>query len=199
MAKIGFLATHGVGKTGLCHYTAFYFKQLGINADFLPEIAREAKRLGLPINQETTLEAQEAIQNLQTAWELAFDARSAAGEFKHYACDRTRFDNYAYPRLKFGKKATAGMYDAIMEYNETHPYDILIKIPLWNIDKKITPDGIRDEDKQFQIDIDHTIDEIMKEAGLEYNIIPAKIFQMDRIPQTLSLMGYFDEKFKKIL
>lgn len=198
MAKIGFLATHGVGKTGLCHYTVFYFKQLHINCEMVPEIAREAVRLGLPINENTTLDAQEAIQNLQKSWELSYDARSRAGEFKHYACDRTLFCNYAYPRLRFGKKATERIYDSMMQFNEKHPYDMLLKVPLWNIDKEIIPNGPRSLDKQFQIDIDSNIDEIMQESGVAYDIIPDKILQMDRIPQTIALINYFDEKFDKI-
>ena len=198
MAKIGFLGTHGVGKTGLCHFTVFYFKQLDKKCDVLPEIAREAVRLGLPINEKTTLEAQEAIQNLQTAWELSYDARSSAGEFEHYACDRTKFCNYAYPRYRFGKKATEKMYDSIMKYVEEHPYDLLLKISLWNAWKEISNDGIRSLDKKFQIDIDRVVDEVLNEAGVEYHIIPPETFRMDRLNQIIYLINYFDEKFKKL-
>ena len=193
--KIGLLATHGVGKTTLCHYMVYYFGQQGIKCEFLPEVAREAVRLGLPINENTTLESQNSIQSLQTKLETEYEGKVSRGELDHFVCDRTRPDNYAYALYKFGNDAKDLMYDNIMRWLETNPYDIMIKIPLWNADKEITDDKIRSKNKQFQKDIDGIIDGIIIEMGLNVKRMPASIFTAHRHIQPVLIQGYLDRTF----
>jgi len=53
--KIAFIGTHGVGKTTLCFDLASRLKRLDMGVDIVKEVARGCP---LPINRETTLEAQ---------------------------------------------------------------------------------------------------------------------------------------------
>ncbi len=56
--KIAFLGSHGVGKTTLCFDTASRIKRLDMGVDLVKEVARACP---LPINRDTTLEAQGSV------------------------------------------------------------------------------------------------------------------------------------------
>jgi len=66
--KIAFIGTHGVGKTTLCFDLAAHLKRLDFSVDLVKEVARECP---LPINRDTTLEAQSWILHTQIAREIA--------------------------------------------------------------------------------------------------------------------------------
>ena len=53
--KLAFIGSHGVGKTTLCFDLASRLKRLDMDVDIVKEVARGCP---LPINRETTLEAQ---------------------------------------------------------------------------------------------------------------------------------------------
>ena len=53
--KLAFVGTHGVGKTTLCFDLAAQLKRLDLSVDLVKEVAR---RWPLPINEDTTLDAQ---------------------------------------------------------------------------------------------------------------------------------------------
>ena len=53
--KIAFIGSHGVGKTTLCYDLASRLKRQDRAVDLVKEVAR---RCPLPINRETTREAQ---------------------------------------------------------------------------------------------------------------------------------------------
>jgi molybdopterin-guanine dinucleotide biosynthesis protein len=70
--KIAFMGSHRVGKTTLCFDVAARLKRLDMAVDLVKEVARACP---LPINKETTLEAQAWILHTQIAEELAATAR----------------------------------------------------------------------------------------------------------------------------
>ena len=66
--KIAFIGSHGVGKTTLCYDLASRLKRQDRAVDLVKEVAR---RCPLPINRETTREAQAWILHTQIADETA--------------------------------------------------------------------------------------------------------------------------------
>ena len=196
--KYAFIATHGVGKTATASYMDFYFRQMSQIPELIPEVAREAKAKGLPINEKTTLRAQEAMQYLQRGHEISAQERLLNGEIQHIICDRAVIDNYVYALYKFGQKAKDKMYDSVMQWMQENPYKNIFKIPLWNEDKELTDDGVRSLNKQFQIDIDTLLDDVLEESGIKYNIIPRGIYTIDTNAnpdlQTANLRSYFDDE-----
>jgi thymidylate kinase len=86
--KVAFIGTHGVGKTTLCFDLAAQLKRLDLGVELVKEVAR---RCPLPINEETTADAQAWILHTQIAEEVA-----AAARYEVVICDRSVLDNYAY-------------------------------------------------------------------------------------------------------
>ncbi|MGH7524485.1 MAG: AAA family ATPase [Gemmatimonadales bacterium] len=150
--KIAFIGTHGVGKTTLCYDLASRLKRQDRVVDIVQEVARACP---LPINRDTTLQAQAWILHTQIAEELAACAR---GDI--VICDRSVLDNYAYLVHQAGHRAE---YDALVrEWLTT--YDFLFKVPI--IDAP-TFDGTRDVSRTFQRDIDGVIDQLAAEFAVD--------------------------------
>lgn len=144
--KIAFIGTHGVGKTTLCFDVAARLKRLDLAVDLVKEVARACP---LPINRDTTLEAQEWILHTQIAQEIAASAR-----YQVVVCDRSALDNYAYLVQRAGRRAEL---DALVR-TWMGTYQGLFKVPIL-----ATPsfDGTRDTSAQFQADVDRVIDELL--------------------------------------
>src|SRR5678815_4713243 len=94
--KVAFVGSHGVGKTTLCYDLASQLKRLDLGVDLVKEVAR---RCPLPINEETTLDAQAWILHTQMAEEIA-----AAATYEVVVCDRSVLDNYAYLVARVGRR-----------------------------------------------------------------------------------------------
>lgn len=144
--KIAFLGTHGVGKTTLCFDVAARLKRLDLAVDLVKEVARSCP---LPINRDTTLEAQEWILHTQIAQEIA-----AASRYQVVVCDRSALDNYAYLVMQVGRRSEL---DALVgAWMGT--YQGLFKVPILS-----TPsfDGTRDTSAAFQAEVDQVIDDLL--------------------------------------
>ena len=146
--KLAFIGTHGVGKTTLCFDLASRLKRLDLSVDIVKEVARASP---LPINRETTTEAQAWILHTQIAEELA-----AAARYQVVVCDRSVLDNYAY-LVQAGGRRTA--YDALVR-DWTASYDRLFKVP---VTQSLSFDGTRDLSTEFQREIDRRIDDLLSE------------------------------------
>jgi predicted ATPase len=145
--KIAFIGTHGVGKTTLCFDLAARLKRLDHGVDIVKEVARGCP---LPINQDTTLEAQAWILHTQVAQEIA-----AAAQYEAVICDRSVLDNYAYLVHRIGRRPE---YDALVaEWVRT--YSGLFKVPVL---QPPSFDGKRDVSRTFQLEIDALIDELVE-------------------------------------
>ncbi len=144
--KIAFIGTHGVGKTTLCYELAARLKRLDFAVDMVREVARTCP---LPINRDTTLDAQAWILHTQIAAELA-----AASQYQVVVCDRSVLDNYAYMVHRLGRRRE---YDALVRA-WVATYDGLFKVPV------LAPpafDGTRDTSTTFQQEIDHVLDDLV--------------------------------------
>lgn len=145
--KIAFVGTHGVGKTTLCFDLAAHLKRLDLAVDLVKEVAR---RCPLPINEETTLDAQLWILHSQVAEEIA-----AMASYEVVVCDRSVLDNYAYLVARVGRRPEL---DALVGA-WIQDYDALFKVP---VVQAPSFDGKRAVSRQFQLEIDATIDELVR-------------------------------------
>ena len=149
--KLAFIGAHGVGKTTLCFDLASRLKRLDLPVDLVSEVARGCP---LPINRETTLEAQAWILHTQIAQEIG-----AARPNLVLICDRSVLDNYAYLVHRAGRRSE---YDALVSH-WVRTYDLLVKVPILAAP---TFDGRRDVSSVFQAEIDATIDDLVSEFGV---------------------------------
>jgi len=171
--KIAFVGTHGVGKTTLCFDLASQLKRLDLGVDLVKEVAR---RCPLPINEETTPDAQAWILHTQIAEELA-----AAVMYDVVICDRSVLDNYAYLVARAGRRPEL---DPLVE-NWIRTYDALFKVPILG-----TPsfDGTRAVSPTFQVEIDETIDRLV--SDFEAGVIPLDAADRDGwIPSVMNTLG----------
>jgi thymidylate kinase len=157
MAKIAFIGSHGVGKTTLCYDLAAALKKRGLHVDMVKEVARLSP---LPINRQTSLEAQMWILTTQIAEEI----RSAA-HHEAVVCDRSVLDNYAY--LVFAAGRQRWLEPLVNRWMKT--YDLLFKVP---ISGAASADGVRDTDDFFMRQIDRLVDELVAERGLACERLP---------------------------
>ena len=144
--KIAFMGSHGVGKTTLCFDVAARLKRLDLGVDLVKEVARACP---LPINKDTTVEAQAWILHTQIAEELAAEAR-----YEVVVCDRSVLDNYAYLVHQAGRRPE---YDGLVR-EWMGSYDGLFKVPILH---PPSFDGTRDTSGTFQSEVDWVIDRLL--------------------------------------
>jgi len=153
--KVAFVGSHGVGKTTLCFDLASQLKRLDLGVDLVKEVAR---RCPLPINEETTLDAQGWILHTQIAEEMA-----AAATYDVVVCDRSVLDNYAYLVARVGRRPEL---DPLVG-NWIRTYNALFKVPVLEAPSF---DGTRAVSRSFQLEIDETIDSLISAFGVD--VIP---------------------------
>jgi len=159
--KVALIGTHGVGKTTLCFEIAARLKRRDVDVELVREVAR---RCPLPINRETSVQAQSWILSTQMAWEL-----EAAAQHPFVLCDRSVLDNYCYLVFAAGPQP---MWEPLLS-GWLATYDLLIKVPLWT-----TPrwDGVRDVDLLFQREIEQHLEQQIERRGLQ----PVRLDNDDR-------------------
>lgn len=149
--KVAFVGSHGVGKTTLCFDLASHLKRLDLGVDIVKEVAR---RCPLPINEETTLDAQAWILHTQIAEEIA-----AQASYEAVICDRSVLDNYAYLVARVGRRPAL---DALVA-EWIRGYDALFKVPVLGAPAF---DGKRAVSRAFQLEIDATIDRLIADFAV---------------------------------
>ena len=140
--KFAFIGSHGVGKTTLCYGLAARLKRRDVALEIVHEVAR---RCPLPINSETTADAQRWILHTQIAEELV-----AATRYPLVLCDRSVLDNYIYFLLAAGPDPTLDRL--VTEWLAS--YDLLIQVPVLAAPRV---DGIRAADPSFQRAVDERL------------------------------------------
>jgi len=155
--KVAFIGTHGVGKTTLCYDLAGFLKRHDVPVDMVKEVARLSP---LPINRQTSLEAQTWILMTQVAEEI----RSAA-QHQAVVCDRSVLDNYAYMVRACGRQRAIEPF--VGHWMKT--YDLLFKVP---ISGQASPDGVRDTDEVFMRSIDQIVDTLLAERKVPHEVLP---------------------------
>ena len=155
--KIAFIGTHGVGKTTLCYDLAAALKRHGVHVDVVKEVARLSP---LPINRQTSLEAQTWILMTQVAEEIRSGAYHPV-----VVCDRSVLDNYAYMMLACGRQVPFERFVAYWMKS----YELLFKVPMSG-----TPsaDGVRDTDEFFMRSIDQLVDSLLAEKKIPVHALP---------------------------
>jgi thymidylate kinase len=157
--KIAFLGSHGTGKTTLCFEVAAHLKKLDYNVEMVKEVARSSP---LPLNRETTLDAQRWILHTQIAREIAASAIHDA-----VICDRAVLDNYAYLVHRAGRLPTL---DALVrDWMKT--YDFLFKVPVTRVPRF---DGVRDTSPAYQREIDSIVDQLLAEMQIPVHALAPK-------------------------
>jgi thymidylate kinase len=149
--KIALIGSHGTGKTTLCFDLAARLQRLDFSVEIVKEVAR---RCPLPLNRETTLDAQRWILHQQVADEL-----EAAGLFEAVICDRSVLDNYAYLVSSLGVREE--LEPLVADWLTT--YDALFKVPILQAPRF---DGTRDLSEGFQAEIDAQIDSLLVRFGV---------------------------------
>jgi len=172
--KVAFVGSHGVGKTTLCFDLASQLKRLDLGVDLVKEVAR---RCPLPINEETTPDAQAWILHTQMAEEIA-----AAATYEVVVCDRSVLDNYAYLVARVGRRPEL---DPLVE-SWIRSYNALFKVPVLEAPSF---DGTRAVSRSFQMEIDGIIDELL--AAFAVEVLPLDPADRDgwipTVMQSLSL------------
>jgi nicotinamide riboside kinase len=155
--KVAFIGSHGVGKTTLCYELAGALKRDDLNVDVVKEVARLSP---LPVNRQTSLEAQTWILATQVAEEI----RSASGHAV-VVCDRSALDNYAYMAFACGRQKPVEAF--VRWWMKT--YDLLFKVP---ISGAASADGFRDTDEFFMHGIDQLVDILLQEMKVPHQLLP---------------------------
>jgi predicted ATPase len=146
--KVAFVGTHGVGKTTLCFDLAAQLKRLDLGVDIVKEVAR---RCPLPINEDTTFDAQAWILHTQIAEEI-----EAASHYEVVVCDRSVLDNYAYLVARVGRRPE--LEPLVREW--VRGYHSLFKVPVLSAPAF---DGKRAVSPSFQLEIDGIIDDLVRD------------------------------------
>jgi nicotinamide riboside kinase len=171
--KVAFVGSHGVGKTTLCFDLAAQLKRLDLGVELVKEVAR---RCPLPINEQTTPDAQAWILHTQMAEELA-----ASASYEVVICDRSVLDNYAYLVARVGRRAEM---DGLVE-SWIKTYNALFKVPVLDAPSF---DGTRAVSQAFQVEIDETIDELVTSFGVD--VTPLDPMDRDAwIPTVIQTLG----------
>jgi len=191
--KIGMIGSHGVAKTDICYSLTAFLHKKG-NSELMVEVVRPLVQLGLTINENTTFNAQEAIQYHQRTQELIIEESVRRGEIEYGILDRTVVDNYVYAENKFYDLSKKILYPMMIDWLERHPYDKLFKFPTWK--DEITADGTRSINKEFQITIDKKLDILLKELNIPYEVIPKEFFLQNDEEQAVSFIRYFKKHIK---
>lgn len=182
--KIAFVGTHGVGKTTLCFELAARLKRRDLRVDMVKEVARSCP---LPLNRDTTVEAQAWILHTQIAREI-----EALVHHDVIVCDRAVVDNYAYLVQKFGR---IHIFDELMA-SWLPTYGLLVKVPI--VDRPRF-DGVRDTGSDYQMEIDGVIESLLKEFRVECVRLPAwsRDSWIEQVLEALPLggeqLGLFEE------
>lgn len=151
--KIALIGTHGVGKTTLCFGIAARLKRRDLSLEVVHEVAR---RCPLPINEETSLEAQAWILHTQIAEELVAQAR-----YPLVICDRSVVDNYVYLQLAHGD--VAALDRLVSDWVAT--YDLMFLTPL---SAPPQADGLRAIDPAFQLEVERRLRADLARRGVDY-------------------------------
>ena len=160
MKKIALIGTHGVGKTTTAYGIGYRLKQMRYDTEVLYETARKCP---LPINKKGTVESQKWILGKQLEQESLIDSN-----IDFAICDRSILDVYVYS-LNTNRKFAKSLLPFVIEHMKT--FDYIFYLPIK--DKYFKGDSKRSSNKQYQLDIDVGIKNvigIMIAYGI-YNIV----------------------------
>ena len=150
--KIGFLGSHGTGKTTMAYDLAAKLKKRGHDVIILSEVARSCP---MPINQEVTREAQNWIIGKHMT-------REASMKGQIMICDRTLMDNFAYA-LYCDEEFFKPMTPWIKNYMQSYTTIFYLEPN----DAYLIEDGTRDTDIGFRNKIDKIVNDLIDELQIK--------------------------------
>src|SRR3989344_6379432 len=165
--KISLSSTQGTGKTTLATLVSGELKKRDVEACALAEMSTLAQEKGLPINEQTTREAQLWILHTQFATELAHQARTAPPKYEVVVCDRG-VDNYCYLKRRFGEDEYA--LQMTLGHLRHFPYDQIYVLPIVN-DTLGRGEGVRSTDRIFQQEMDTAIRAFFDNQRIPYRAL----------------------------
>ena len=151
MFKVALVGTHGVGKTTIAYELGGVIKRRGKTVELLTEIARECP---FALNDRASREAHQWIIARQIQLEIE---KSLRADF--LICDRSVLDNFAYYERLY--QTTGQQAEALGAYCRAWmtTYDLLVRLP---ITERLTDDGFRSTNLNFQLDIDRLCDKLFE-------------------------------------
>jgi nicotinamide riboside kinase len=138
--KIAVIGSHSTGKTSLANKLLDYLSAKGADVAFIPEIVRECP---FPVNEDTTIQAQEWVLRTQINREKALENHS------FIVCDRSVLDNYMYLFRRLLNDHSE-LHSTMIEHLSTYDYLFLTRI----CEEKIPEDGFRSTNSMFREDIE---------------------------------------------
>jgi len=167
--KIGLIGTHGTGKTALAGLAEGELKRRGIEVTSVREISTQARKFGLPINEQTTIHSQLWILHQQFAEELALSHKvESRPQYDVIICDRGP-DNYCYLKNSVGEDSYA--LALTLGHLKKFPYAKLYLLPI--VEQKIADDGgTRALCSDFQRKMDREVREFLRERNISFIELP---------------------------
>ncbi|MFW6046458.1 MAG: AAA family ATPase [Candidatus Woesearchaeota archaeon] len=149
--KIGVSGSHGTGKSFTVYELANRYK-LEYPTKEVTVITEVARDCPLPINQGTTIKAQEWMISNQIQREI-----NAENNCDIIITDRTLADYLAYTRSKYEH-----LYHKLLPFLKYYisSYDVIFYKTLENNNQYLINDGVRDVDEEFQKNIDTSLQDI---------------------------------------
>jgi len=139
-------------------------------------MATSAMERGLPINEETTLEAQLFILYSQFRTELKYSGkRFAPPMYEVLACDRS-FENYCYLEKSLGRNEHA--LQMVLGHVKNFPYDRVYLLPI--VESKIdVGSSVRSLDLVFQREMDQKIRQFLHDYEIDFDELPSQLDKED--------------------
>ena len=176
--KIGFCGTMSVGKTTLVN--ALKNEPRFKNYNFRTERSKHLMNLGIPLNTDSTLKGQ-----------LVFASERAAELMQeNIITDRTIIDVMAFCELsKSMSKAEKDHINGVL-WHLIREYDIIFHID--DLSVPMEDNGIRETDKEYRLDINSKIHDLIGEYGYQCKRI-VRIFGTteERINQVKSALNMY--------
>lgn len=174
--KIAIIGTHSTGKTTLIKLLHCELQMRGIPSVILPEFSRLCP---FPINENTTMQAQNWIQEQQIKQEVQHYRQG-----KVLICDRATIDNFAYMYA-----AAKGMDVQEKERRAAEhmaSYDLVFKTT--KLDIAAEADGVRTTDSRFRNTIDTYIEYFLYKHDLPRYQLPHTIDYMTHVSYILDIL-----------
>jgi thymidylate kinase len=171
--KIGFVGSHGTGKTSLVHNVISALRERNIEAGHISEIGTKAREMGIPINETTNLAAQMYILHEQCRQELRYQNwRPNGPNYQVMICDRTVWDNLCYLERAVG--SNENVRTMVTEHARLFPYRQLYYLPITssNISEG---SNTRSTDRGFQREMDERIKRFLAEMEIPYIALPVPV------------------------
>lgn len=165
--KIAIIGAHSTGKTTLLRNLNNRLTSDGFRTIVLPEYARLCP---FPIDEDTTFDAQQWIQEQQITEESAINHTNQI-----LLCDRATIDNFAYfyraAKLREKLHEISRWETLAAEHMAT--YDIVFKTTKLHIAPE--DDGKRSTNEEFRNEIDILIHELLRKHAINYIPLPQTI------------------------